>query len=98
MKGDLWIDHLKTHIHIAKFLTSIPDMQADEVDPCGTDSSAEPNFPTFSLETVQQFPSTAEREDSERYNGLRPKCFSYSSAGASSNRSASHPSLFNNLF
>jgi len=72
MKGDFWNNHLKPNdaYMTAKFLTSILDMQADEIGPefCGTDSSAEPSFPTLSLEVVQQFTSTAEREDSERHN------------------------------
>jgi hypothetical protein len=58
-------------IYNRKSPTSILDMQADELDPeiCGRERSAEPNFPTLSLEVVQQFASTAEREDSERHDG-----------------------------
>jgi hypothetical protein len=42
----------------------------------GTETMAEPNFPIFSLEFVQDRLSAAVLEDSERHDGFTPKCFS----------------------
>lgn len=58
--------------------TSISDVQAGVLTSefAGTERMAEPSFPIFSLEFVQDRLSAAVLDDSERHDGFTPKCFS----------------------
>ena len=59
-------------------LTSISDVQAEVLasEFAGIERMAEPSFPIFSLEFVQDRLSAAVLDDSERHDGFAPKCFS----------------------